>query len=104
MSGTGLKDKLHIAFFKGDSSAGCTLLGIASLSDIHYGLIHIGDAVNDTPVMDAVRSNSGEMTFTLEAGGYAALRLVVWLDGVTMKNDHGSKNMLFSLTFNGEGI
>ena len=103
-AGEGLKDKLHIAFFIGDG-ADATLLGIATLSDVHYGAISAGDVIADTPVMDAASTKlSGEMSFLLNAGQHAKLRLVVWLDGVDMKNKHGSKNMLFSLNFRGEAV
>ena len=97
-----IKDKLHIAFFIGEDPTTATLLGIASLTNIHYGAIQAGDDVANTPVMNNVRKDSGEMTFDLPAGNYAVIRAVVWLDGVDMKNNHGSKDMLFSLTFRGE--
>lgn len=97
-----IKDKIHIAFFIGEEANNANLLGIASLSDIHYGAIHAGEVVADTPVMSNVRKDTSEMTFSLPASEYAVLRAVVWLDGVDMKNDHGSREMLFSLTFRGE--
>lgn len=105
-SSTGLKDKLHIAFFVGlNGAAEETLLGIASLSDIHYGAITAGDVIADTPKMPtSLKKASGEMYFFLNASQYAKIRLVVWLDGVDMKNEHGEKNMLFSLTFRGESV
>ena len=102
--GTNLKDKLHIAFFIGEDTD-AVLLGIATLSDVHYGAIHAGDKIADTPVMqNGVKKTSGEMSFLLPASQHAALRLVVWLDGVDMKNEHGNRSMIFSLTFRGESV
>ena len=98
-----LQDKLHIAFFIGEDAQTATLLGIASSSNIHYGAIAAGAPVADTPTMNSsVIKNTGEMSFHLDANEYAVLRLVAWLDGVDMKVAHGSKSMLFSLTFRGE--
>ena len=100
--GSNLKDKLHIAVFKGED-LNATLLGVASLSEIHYGAIRMGEAVASTPVVrEGVKKDTGEMTFTLASGEAEAFRLVVWLDGVAMKDENGAKNMLFGITFNRE--
>ena len=69
------------------------------------GAISAGDKIAETAVMDSsVRKVSGQMSFLIPRTSNAKLRLVVWLDGVDMKNEHGEKNMLFSLTFRGESV
>ncbi|MCM1306745.1 MAG: hypothetical protein NC037_00890 [Bacteroides sp.] len=99
-----LADKLHIAMFVGEREEDAVLLGIMSGSGtIHYGSIRLGEAVADKPTMQNAYKTTGSITFTVPSNGSVCIRLAVWLDGVDMKNEHGSKDTSFSLTF-GEAI
>lgn len=97
-----LEDQMHVAMFVGVEPAQAKLLCIMSKSgEVHYGNIEIGQPISDTQTMQDVCFDSEKDFLFLSGNESICIRLVVWLDGVNMKNKDGGKTTTFSLSFSG---
>lgn len=96
--------QLKIALFSGDTADENDLILQAIMSN--SDTIHYGELVEDMPVTSAEKMenaylNSGKIKFNVDAGKYKILRLVAWLDGVTMTNEYSLNTSTFNIYFDG---
>ncbi|MFA6867204.1 MAG: hypothetical protein WCR54_06770 [Clostridia bacterium] len=99
-----ISDQLKIAIFVGDTEDenDLVLQGIMSNSEhIHFGELFEGDPVGAATTMSNAYSISGTVAFTIPADSYKVIKLVAWLDGVTMLNTDSENSSSFNIYFDG---